>query len=195
MVKTKWLTVIGLEVCLFAGPFLIDPAWSKENAPALLAIGALIVVFGITWDHWPEAMQFRRDLLWADMESAGRYHRDILVEFGMLDGVKMFDSMASSALPKQDPVASAYSFIAVEGINEGHLEVWGVPENGSKEERLKSVDVSYPSWRQWREGGALSIQSNGIQYRDLRVKKSTIRSYAEYIRQHDASLRDRRSGA
>lgn len=192
MFRTKLLTVIGVEVCLFAGAFLIDQAWVTRNVPLLLAIGTIIGAVGITWGHWPDVIQFRRDLFWCDMESAGRYHRDLLVEFGMTDGVRMFDSMASPALPTQNPVASAYSFIAVQGINEGHLEVWGIPENGSKEERLKEVDVSNASWRQWREGGPLTIQSNGIYYRDLRIKRSTVRSYAEHIREHDAKLMERR---
>lgn len=127
---------------------------------------------------------------WLGLEDGGRYYRDLLSGFGMAEGVKMFDSMSSPnpEQPTSSPVASAFRWCVQEAINEGKMEVRGVPENGSERERLTEVDDSVAAYRKSREGDVLFLMMDGVYYRDLQIKKTTIKSYVEYVRSHDAAL-------
>jgi len=136
-------------------------------------------------------MQFSRNLFWSDLEVGGRYYRDLLAGYGMRDGYKMIDSMASPhpEQPTSSPVASAFRWVVQEAVNEGKMEVWGVPENGSRAEMLTSVDDDATGYRKFREGDPLFFMMDGVYYRDLLIKRSTIKSYAEHVRSHDAELK------
>ncbi|NVK15027.1 MAG: hypothetical protein HWE35_12735 [Rhodobacteraceae bacterium] len=105
----------------------------------------------------------------------------------------MFDSMSSPHpnISSYDPVASAFRWIVQEAVNEGLIEVWGVPENGSRRERIVQAEDSTAAYRKSREGDALFLMMGGVYYRDLLIKRSTIKSYVEHVREHDAELKRR----
>jgi hypothetical protein len=110
---------------------------------------------------------------WINMEAAGRLHRDTLVEFGMTEGVKAFDSLTTTWLQVPNAVAFAYSYFAAEGINDGVLEV-----NADTYTKLIDSNEEF-------------LCMDGTYYRQLRVKRSTVKSYVERIRRHDAELKER----
>lgn len=169
------------------------PVWMQANALAVFIFSfALLLVF-LCYENWPNWLQSSRDWQWADLELGGRYYRDLLAKYGMIDGVKSFDSMASPHpnQPTLNPVASAFRWIVQEAINEGRMEVWGVPENGTSPERLVSVDDDATAYRRSREGDSMFLMMDGVYYRDLQIKRSTIKSYVEYVRRHDAELKRR----
>lgn len=165
------------------------PTWMQENALAVFALSfALLLVF-ICYENWPKWMQAANSIRWVSLESGGRYYRDLLSEYGMTDGVRMFDSMSSPhpSQPTSSPVASAFRWVVQEAINESRMEVWGVPENGSKPEKLVSVDDDASAYRKSREGDPFFLMMNGVYYRDLQIKRSTIKSYVEHVRRVDAA--------
>lgn len=187
---TVWFWVLDAGGGAVMG--LFDPVWGIIwfiAGFAMLWIGATA---GAPFKQRSEArhvLLMRSDnSTWVGMENGGRYYRDLLSEFGMIDGVKMFDSMASSQpeQPTSSPVASAFRWKVQKTINAGLMDVWGTPENGSKAEKLTEVDDDFNAYRKSREGDSLFLMKDGVYYRDLQIKKSTIKSYAEHVRNHDS---------
>ena len=167
------------------------PVWMQENALSVFVFSFALLLIFLCYENWPKWLHSSRDWQWADLETGGRYYRDLLVGFGMTDAVKMFDSMASPH-PKQpisSPVAGAFRWVVQEAVNENQMEVWGTPENGSKPERLENVDDDANAYRRSREGDSFFLMMDGVYYRDLQIKRSTIKSYAEHVRSHDAELK------
>lgn len=179
---------------------LLDPIWGVVwfiGGFVMLWIGATA---GAPFKQRTEARQSLSKKLdkymWVGLEDGGRHYRDLMAEYGMSEGVRQFDSM-SSPHPKQptsSPVASAFRWVVQEAINEGKMEVWGIPENGSKPERLEKVDDDATAYRKSREGDSFFLMMDGVYYRGLQIKRSTIKSYAEYVRKHDADLKARVKG-
>ena len=54
-----------------------------------------------------------------------------------------------------------------------------------------SVEDDANAYRKSREGDAFFLMQNGVYYRDLQIKRSTIKSYVEHVRDHDADLKRR----
>ncbi len=188
MWKAFIYTLLG-EMCLYGFGLLTVPDWVNGNIHIWLpmAFGLLLVM--TCWDNWPRLLQVNQRFRWADLESGGRYYRDLLSGMGMKQGVQMFDSMSSPhpEQPTSSPVASAFRWIVQEAINEGKMEVWGIPENGSAQ-RISHVEDDMDAYRKSREGDAMFLMMDGVYYRDLQIKRSTIKSYVEHVRRHDAFL-------
>ncbi|OUS22316.1 hypothetical protein A9Q95_04810 [Rhodobacterales bacterium 59_46_T64] len=173
---------------------MLDPVWGiiwVVGVFAMLWIGATA---GAPFKQRAEARQKLADLIGPDsrvnLEVGGRLYRDLLSGYGMADGVKLFDSMASPHphQPTASPVANAFRGIVEEAINEGMMEVWGIPENGSKREQITHVEDDMGAHRKSLDEGQFFLMMDGAYYRDLRIKRSTIKSYVEHVRRHDAEL-------
>lgn len=188
------LIALLAELCLFGLGLLTVPIWINENVVIWLPAAFFLFLAMICWENWPRWIQATQGFRWVNLETGGRYYRDLITELDMNHQVKMFDSM-SSPLPRhptQYPVASAFRWIVQEAINEGKMEVWGVPENGSRPEKLVNVDDDATAYRQFREGDPLFLMMGGVYYRDLRIKRSTIKSYVEHTWRNEAELEDRK---
>lgn len=164
-----------------------------ERETLLLWFSGILVAYLVIVEVRPYIRSALSGRAWLGLEEGGRYYRDLLVESGMNEGVKIFDSMSSPHpdQPTSSHVASAFRWIVQEAINEGRMEVVGTPENGSKSERLACVDDDATAYRKSREGESFFLMMNGVYYRNIQIKKSTIKSYADHVRAHDANLKKR----
>ena len=191
----RFLYLLLFEGALLGVGLLTFPDFVTQNPHYVIAIFAIPLFLLMTLDHLPSGFVRLQAWRWLGLEDGGRYYRDLLSTMGETDGVRMFDSMASPhpSQPSKRPVASAFRWIVQEAINEGRMEVWGVPENGSKPVRLLKVDDDATAYRKFKEGDSEFLMMEGVYFRDLEIKRSTIKSYAEHVRAHDAELK-RRAG-
>ncbi|WP_353344875.1 hypothetical protein [Litorivita sp. NS0012-18] len=67
-------------------------------------------------------------------------------------------------------------------MNEGKMELWGVPENGSTPERLLKIDDDITAYQKSLSSGEFFFTMNGVNYRNLRIKRSSIKSYVDHVR-------------
>jgi len=192
----KWIVIGGVEVVIIAASFAINPEWASNNFVMLLAFGVAIICVGVVWDQIPRGLRLLQSYNWLDMDASGRYYRDLLVQQGQNDGVKMFDGMSSPNpnQPMESPVAGAFRWVLQQGINEGQIEAWGTPENGSRQERLTHAEDSFEAYKKSPKGDALFLMMNGVYYRGIVVRRSSIRSYVMHIVRHDAQLKRRSKG-
>ena len=122
-----------VEVCLYGFGLWTVPDWLHDNVGIWLPAALSLLIVMACWENWPRWMQLMQKSRWVDLEAGGRYYRDLMSKHGMADGVEMFDSMSSPnpSQPTGNPVASAFRWIVLEAVNDGRMEVWGTPENGS----------------------------------------------------------------
>lgn len=166
-------------------------SWISENSLMLMLIGCSL---GLAWaiaDFWPRLFSSWSSYIWLDMESGARLYRDLLVKNNMREARQMFDTMADPVLDDVNGLTFSFRFIVQDGIKEGQMDVWGVPENGSMSEKITDPDDSVQAHRKMREGNPEFIMQDGVYYQDLKIRRSSIKSYVIHVRNHDAQLKRR----
>lgn len=185
-----WLGLIYLPADLVGLPEtypFLNRLSDMNRETLLIWFSGLLVAYLLFVELRPYLRNYREGRAFLGLEDAGRYYRDLLVRHDMNDAVKIFDSMSSphQDQPTSSPVASAFRWVAQEGVNDGVMEVWGVPENGSKPARLKDVEDDGLAHRRFLEGDPLFLMMDGVYYLDLKVKRSTIETYAKCVMRND----------
>ena len=171
--------------------YYVGAPWLEQNALWLMFAGCAAGLAWAVFDFWPRAFGWWHRRTWMNLEDGARHYRDLLVRYGMKEAVEMFDSMASPARPVLNPITSAFRFIVAEGINNGQMEVWGIPENGATAERLDRVDDHAAAFPDAVQSGDEFLMMSGVRYRDLRIRRSSIKSYVYWIGAHDDELKKR----
>ena len=173
--------------------YSMGETWLSENSFWLMMAGMMLGLSWALFDFWPKALNFWHRNTWLDMEAAGRFYRDLCVKNKMSDAVTMFDEMSKHNQGKdpKDSIKGAFRTVAQFGVNEGQMEVWGVPENGSASEKITHADDDMTSYVLARNGDSDCLAMNGVRYRNLKFRRSGIKSYVLHIREHDGELKGR----
>ena len=179
---------ICVEIILLGVGLVSFPTIIIENPHWVIAIGTIPILFLLCWDHLPRAFKFFNVSQWLDLECGARFFRDLLVQPNMAEAVKIFDTMSDPVDGTKNGLTYCFRFYVEDGIKEGQMEVWGVPENGSKAEKLTNPSTTSDEHLKNRERDQDSIKQNGVYYRGLTIRRSSIRSCLELLRKHDAQL-------
>ena len=119
---------------------------------------------------------------WLNHEDAARYFRDQLEKHSDLtESAQLFDAGSKKA-PTVDKLIENFSGWLKNGVDEGILEVRGIPVNGTE-------PIKVTKYKDHLLAHALGDQSywileleNGTQVGDIQVRKATIREYVKWMR-------------
>jgi len=194
--------VIAIEVALLGFGLMRFPDFIENNGALLFALGVVVILVILVYDHFPKALQWSKSNFWLDSDAAAKFFRDGIHSDPLQEVGQLFDELASEAnRPHWEENGPVYAFKAwlIGGMNDGTLEVWGVPLNGSEKVKLSPIaGAEYQT-------GALILGPNdnvphadeiktfhGEQYNRLIIRKTTLRKLISEYRNDEFAQRQKR---
>lgn len=174
---SRWLVIGGLELCLFAGAFLIDANWAQQNAPTLVVVGAVILMSGLVVDHLPRGIAAIHQHNWLPMHVAARHFRDLLGDPTPGSAAEMFDGLVRDSRSDR-PLESVFQSWMLDGINRERIVAYGRPRNGRKKVRIVppvSEDVT-------AQNSTGTVFAGGQEFVDIEIKRVTLPAYIDWMR-------------
>ena len=184
---------IIIEACLYGVGLVAVPNLLEDYLHIWLPIAFAALLIMICRENWPRWMNWAKGVRWVDIETAGRLFRDEIENWGAGDLMFLFDELAR---PNNTGSAGrAFKSWLVDGLNDGSIEVRGMPINGSKRVRLDpSIHGEFEDER--HTGGFRAetdppdtIFANGFAYHNLMISKSDVRSIVERYKNDHAKWR------
>ena len=157
------------------------PEWVTGNPQYLIAFGLIPFLVLLTFDHWPDILQFNKEYYWADMDTAARIFRDAASKNGLPEVGSMIDAMIIDDTSETRLISAARGWLW-DGVNCDQIIVTGILKNGTarsvvptpiKDTLLKETfgEVAHGEF----------VGDDGNVYCDLRFKKAGILSYVQHI--------------